>query len=83
MNALISPSEQAQYISSWNTTEKFPVPILTKIGQRIAQTSATPFEVASPLFWISCADDVKADQFYYDNDTQQILKLPDNAPIPS
>ena len=48
MNALISPSEQAQYISSWNTTEKFPVPILTKIGQRIAQTSATPFEVASP-----------------------------------
>jgi len=83
MNALISPNEKARYISSWNTSEKSPIPIFTKIGQRVAEVSATPFEVAPPLFWVSCADTVVADKFYYDPSTSSIIALPENAPIPS
>ena len=83
MNALISPNEHVQYISSWNTSEKSPIPIFTKIGQRVAEVSATPFEVASPLFWVECSNNVVADQFYYDPSTSSIIALPENAPIPS
>jgi hypothetical protein len=66
-NALISPQEEV-----YNYTVKPPVPL----GYRVADTSQTPFEVAPPLFWVSCADDVVADQFYYDPNTQQINSIP-------
>jgi hypothetical protein len=51
-------------------------------GYRVAQVEADAkiFEVAQPLFWFSCADDVVADQFWYDPETQTIKPIPQPEP---
>jgi hypothetical protein len=46
------------------------------LGERIAEVSTTPFEVAPPLFWVSCADDVVVDQWYWTGDACQIVPSP-------
>jgi hypothetical protein len=58
--ALISPNEPAQ------------------TGYRVAQVEPEEniFSVADPLFWTDCADDVVADQFWYDPINQQIIPVP-------
>jgi len=38
--------------------------------------TTNPFEVAPPLFWVNCNDDVVADQWYYDPATYQITSIP-------
>lgn len=38
----------------------------TPLGMRVAMVADNVFEVALPLFWVECADDVAADQFYWD-----------------
>lgn len=68
-NALISPEEK---------TYKYDG---TLLGQRVAEVSDITFEVALPLFWIECADDVIADSFYYDVNTNSVLAIP-KKPIP-
>ena len=45
-------------------------------GYRVAQINETGFEVAEPLFWVDCADDVVADQFYYDPQDSTIKAVP-------
>lgn len=45
-------------------------------GYRVAEVALTTFEVAPPLFWVDCADDVIADQFYYDPTDDQIKAVP-------
>jgi hypothetical protein len=61
--ALISPEEFIQNID--NTT-----------GQRVADTHATGFEVANPLYWVDCADDVVADFWYFDPADVTIKAVP-------
>ena len=58
--ALISPTEQKE------------------TGYRVAQVvdQYQTFEVGQPLFWVECADDVVADQFWYDPQTQTIEPNP-------
>lgn len=68
-NALISPEEKVYNYDG------------TLLGERVAEVTDTTFEVASPLFWVECADDVIADQFYYDTETQTIIAKPPK-PIP-
>ena len=82
-NALISPNESVSYISGW-TDGKYPQPIYSVIpnAERIAEVAESTFEIAPPLFWVECADDVIADQFYYDSATSLIQKIPDPAPEP-
>lgn len=82
--ALISPNETVSYISGW-TGSTPPQPIYTLIpnAERVAEVADTPFEVASPLFWVDCADDVVADRWYYDSVQQIIIVVPDPAPIPT
>ena len=63
-NALISPNEASYSYDK------------TVLGVRVAEVCDAPFEVAPPLFWVECADDVVADQFYYDTDTQTIIAKP-------
>ena len=46
------------------------------LGERVAEVTTTPFEVAPPLFWTACADDVVADQWYYDTNSYQIVQIP-------
>ena len=47
-------------------------------GYRVAQVvdQYQTFEVGQPLFWVECVDDVKADQFWYDPQTQTIEPNP-------
>jgi hypothetical protein len=47
-------------------------------GYRVAQVedAANTFEVGSPLFWTPCADDVVADQFWYDPSDELIKANP-------
>jgi len=47
-------------------------------GYRVAQVvdEGQTFEVAATLFWVDCADDVVADQFWYDPSDQLIKANP-------
>lgn len=66
MQALISPNEKVY-------AENGAV-----LGDRVADTAPVAFEVAPPLFWVTCADDVKADKWYYANGTLMPVPL---APV--
>ena len=67
--ALISPEEKV-----YSYTGAF-------LGERVAETTTTPFEVAPPLFWTACNDDVEADQWYYDPTNFTIDPIP-VKPVP-
>jgi len=47
-------------------------------GYRVAQVEADEniFAVAEAMFWVDCADDVVADQFWYDPSDQTIKPNP-------
>jgi hypothetical protein len=81
--ALISPDETVRYVSGW-TDKTPPEPIYTTIpnAQRVAEVADTTFEVALPLFWTDCADNVVADQWYYDSETAELVVMPEPAPRP-
>ncbi len=46
-------------------------------GYRVAQIEQQEFEVAEPLFWVTCANNVVADQFWYDPSDQTIKSFPE------
>ena len=60
MKALISPNEPRE------------------TGYRVAQVEDDnlQFDVADPLFWVSCNDEVMADQFWYDPTDETIKPFP-------
>lgn len=62
--ALISPNENAYSFDG------------TYLGIRVAQVEENAFEVASPLFWIDCEDDIKSEEVYYDMENSKILIKP-------
>ena len=68
--ALISPNEQVYKYDG------------TLLGERVAETTTTPFEVAPPLFWMACNDDVVADRWYYNtvNFTIDLVPVPPPPP---
>ena len=81
MKALIDPRFSVQYVDSWSGTPLKPVYATYPDSARVCQVADAEFEVAQPLFWVDCADDVIADEFYYD--TQQNIIFPVvNAPKP-
>lgn len=45
-------------------------------GYRVAEVSQQQFEVSEPLFWVACANNVVADQFWYDPSDQTIKPIP-------
>lgn len=51
-------------------------------GYRVAEVEPQQFDVAEPLFWVDCADDVVADQFWYDPSDQTIKPMPQPEPPP-
>ena len=52
-------------------------------GYRVAQVEADTniFAVAEGMFWMDCADDVVADQFWYDPADKQIKLLSEYAVV--
>jgi hypothetical protein len=75
--ALISPNESPiQYISGWTETNpKKPIYSFYANSCRVAEVCDLEFEIALPLFWVDCADDVVADEWYYDTATNEILPI--------
>jgi hypothetical protein len=65
-NALISPNELVYAEDG------------TLIGERIAEVSQTPFPVALPLYWVECANEVNAENWYFQTETNscQLKPLP-------
>ena len=65
--ALIDPTTSVRHIVAW-TTASPPQPVYETYpnSARVAEVIDTTFEVAPPLFWTSCADNIVADQWYYD-----------------
>jgi hypothetical protein len=61
MKALISPNEPRE------------------VGYRVAEVEPDDkvFDVAPPLFWVDCENDVVADHFWYDPETQSIKPVPE------
>jgi hypothetical protein len=51
-------------------------------GYRVAEVGAADFPVAPPLFWLDCAADVVADQFWYDPQDRTIKPIPEPEPNP-
>lgn len=51
-------------------------------GYRVADVHETGFEVHSSLFWVDCEDNVVADQFWYDPESQTIKPIPEPEPEP-
>jgi len=51
------------------------------VGYRVAQVSQAIFEVASPLFWVDCEDNVVADLWYFDPVDSAIKELPVPEPV--
>jgi hypothetical protein len=81
--ALISLNESPiQYISGWTQSNpKTPIYSTYANSCRVAEVCDTEFEIAPPLFWVDCADDVTADKFYYDTSDETINPIV-NAPYP-
>lgn len=89
--ALISPNESPiQHIVSWELNPN-PAPIKPQKyipvyeaypnSCRVAEISDSEFEVAPPLFWVDCADDIVAQDVYFDTETLTINPIV-NAPFP-
>jgi len=48
----------------------------TIIGIRVLETNPTGFEVAPPLFWIECEDNIDPGECYYDTNSETIKTVP-------
>ena len=70
-HALISPNE---LVYSYDNV---------LLGERIAEVLDVSFEVAPPLYWIECADDVNAQDWYFNSNTNtcELKPLPPPEPI--
>jgi hypothetical protein len=64
-NALIDPRVSVSRVIGYDAKGN---PVVQQIpnSARVAEVIDTQFPVADPLFWVACADDVVADQWYYD-----------------
>lgn len=59
------------------------VPVqIVETGYRIAEVRDAEFEVADPLFWVECQDDVLADLFWYNPIDKSINPVPVEEPEP-
>lgn len=83
-NALIDPQTAVNEIIGWTNTVPYkPIMQVIPNSARVAEVLGTTFEVAPPLFWTACADDVVQDQFYYDTSNQTIYPIPPAPPYPT
>lgn len=77
--AIIDPRQSVFYVIGYDQQGE-PVFSVLQNSARVAEVTEEEFPVAAPLFWITCADDVVADQWYYDMIAQICLVVP--APPP-
>ena len=77
--ALCDTTNSVQHIVSWVGLN--PVYEAYDNSARICEVVDTEFPVHQTLIWVDCADDVVADQYYYDKETQTIKPV-ENVPEP-
>lgn len=56
----------------------------TELGARVAMVADASFEIAAPLFWVNCDDNVLADVFYWNGNSivpVPAIPAPTMAPI--
>lgn len=84
-NAIIDPRQPVSKITGWVPNTNPPVAITQDIpnSARVAEVAEQTFPVAEPLFWTPCADDVVADEWYYDTVSQTIIVIPSPPPVPA
>ena len=90
MKALISPLDSVPtYVSSYTEVEPATDPVTwianyTEIAnaQRVCEVALEEFEVSLPLFWVDCTDDCVADEWYYNTESNTIVKKPADATFP-
>lgn len=85
--ALIDPTTAVSKVTGWSApvppqTYYTPITELIPSSARVAEVTNTEFPITPPLFWADCADNVVADEWYYDTATTQILVVPAPAPYP-
>lgn len=71
MKALISPNEKVYSYTG------------ALLGERVAEVTNAPFEVALPFHWVACADEVQADIWCFDPASTQMLQVPLAPPAPA
>lgn len=82
-NAIIDPRQNVTKIVGWTSSvPSSPIIEIIPNSARVAEVADQTFPVAEPLFWISCADNVVADQWYYDTVDQIIYIIPPAPPRP-
>lgn len=77
--SLCDTTTSVQYISSW--VDGNPIYQTYANSARVCEVTDTTFEVFSTLIWVDCDDDVVADQYWYNTQTQTISAI-ENAPQP-
>ena len=86
--ALIDTTTSVQHIASWveipdTTPTRYNAVYETYHNSaRVCEVEDTTFEVYPTLIWVDCEDNVVADQYYYDKETQTIKPV-ENAPQPN
>lgn len=46
-------------------------------GYAVVEVAEARFDVAAPLFWVDCSDDVQAYQYWYDPSDESIKPIPE------
>ena len=77
--ALCDTTTSVQYIASWQDGNAIYETYSN--SARVCEVTNTTFEVNPMLIWVDCADDVVADQYYYDTALKTINPV-ENAPQP-
>jgi hypothetical protein len=82
-NAIIDPRQSVSEVTGWVPNTNPPEAIIQEIpnSARVAEVAEQTFPVAEPLFWTPCADDVVADQWYYDMISANIYVVPAPPPV--
>lgn len=78
--ALISPNEKVVVISAWEESADGYVPTYLEVGDRVAHVSGAKFDVAQPLFWVECPDEVTAEQYCYKDATFAAIPSDEDCP---
>lgn len=77
--ALCDTTTSVQYIVSW--VDKNPIFETYPNSARVCEVADAEFPVYKTLIWVDCADDVVADQYWYNKETQTFSPV-ENAPMP-
>lgn len=47
-------------------------------GYRVAEVLLNSFDVAEPLFWVDCEDEIQADVYWFDPSDNEIKPFPES-----